>query len=318
MPRKYAGPLQPGRKSAYVKGTRKNYRKKKGSQLPSRARYSANRTNMTRMISRVLANNAENKFQGYTGICLEPIQKPAGQQPISYHLYNTGNQLINQPEFTPMNLFKFPQGDGNDERIGNNMYIRKSHITMQIQCLPFTDIQTIAGDQPIVEFRLMVVKANRKYNPLGTSPDPGTALMLNTQNNKFGYDTLDAQAPTFYYDNLPINKRKFLVYKDQRFKLSYPVIDDRDVQPGGQVRLNTAYPKYATSKKIRINLPVYKKCHFRNEGQSPDPADDTPDNLDSQWLIILQAMYPSHCLAGTRRPQNYVLNMCGTTSAHDN
>ncbi|AXQ66380.1 MAG: putative capsid protein [Cressdnaviricota sp.] len=318
MVRKYSGPLQPGRKSAYVKGTRKKSTYKRSSNLPSRARFSSSRLAISKQISKALRNVTENKFQGSTLIDQDPIASPNGN-PISYHFFNSGSIIPgpNYSEFTAQKLFTFPQGIENDERQGNYMFIKKSHISMEVQALPDNQKQ-IGNDnfaQPILEFRLMVVKANRKYNELGTSPDPGSSLFLNTENNKLGYDTTGQ--PTFYYVNQPINKRKWLVYKDVRFKLSPPVLNQDMAIPAPQVRVNAAYDKYPTKKLFRWNLPVFKKTHFTNNNTPALPSDNTPDNLDTQWLTILQCVKGSYGLEGSTRPTNYSVNILGSTIAQD-
>jgi len=304
MTRKYQGPLQPGKKSAAVPGKRKN-----GSKIPSRGRVSRKRTSMTTAISKAISNNSENKFRGSEIECATPVEIPSGaDQPISYHFFNSGPTLaVALPEFKMLNMFEFKQGTGNSERVGNSMYIKNGYVNMNIQTLPMTEIGTISGDQPLIEFRLMVVKANRKYNPLGDFYSPGKTLYLTPGNNTFGYE--DSQN-THNFKLQPINKRKWLVYRDQRFTLSYPVVDQRIVgTPGYQV--NNSYQKYSTSKTCKIKLPVMKKTHFNN-------TTNNPDNLDTQWLIILQAMHPSFCTMNSRRPENYVVNINSTTVAQDN
>jgi len=252
---------------------------------PSRLRVSRKRTALTKAVSKVLEDNAENKFKGFEVECSPPVPIPAGVQPISYHFFNTGRPLtVALPEFSPLDMFKFPQGTGQSERIGNSMYIKSGMIHMNIQTLPLTELGTITGDQPLIEFRLMMVKANRKYNALGSFPDPGESLFLTPGNNSFGYD--DTQA-THNFKLQPINKRKWLVYRDQRFTLSYPVVDQRLVgTPGFQV--NNAYSKYPTSKTLKLQLPVNKKTNFTN-------TSNHPEDLDTQWLIMLQAIHPSFC-----------------------
>ena len=283
-------------------------RKTQVSAVPSRYRASPARGKQTLYLERALRNFAGRKYQGYTGDCLMPVSKPAGTQPISYHFYNSGKQLgANLPEYNPMNLFKFAKGDANDERVGNYMTISKSHIKMEIQTLPLDSVNVLG--QPVIQFRLMVIKANRKFNSLGSSPDPGESLFLNTQNEQFGYD--GTTATTFLNFAQPINKRKWLVYRDQRFKLSCP---SETLDSTASERVQGSFPKYNTKKYIEFDLPVHKKCHFVD---SEDEFENVPENLDSQWLIILQAANGSYCTVGTTAPRNYAVNMLGTTSAYD-
>lgn len=288
------------------------FKTKKGSALPSRARVSKKRMTAAKSVSKALANFSENKFQGITIDCSIPVGKPAGTQPISYHFFNTGNQLTGPmaTEFAapqgPLDLFTFAQGDANDQRTGNYMYIKKAHMKFEIQMLPEIGL-TPTQLNSTLDFRLMIVKANRKYNELGNSPDAGLSLFLTTQNDEFGYDSVAAQA--FPYMAQPINKRKWLVYRDQKFTLSPPATESASGVPGEVT--NAAFSKYPVKKMVSFNLPVWKKTHFNN-------ANNVPDNLDTQWLIILQACPTSYCSPNALAPRNYRVNILGTTSCADN
>lgn len=320
--RKYSGPLQPGSRSAYVPGTRRNYtRKVAASKIqrafrsyksrPSRLRVSTSRATVTKMIARSINNLAENKFQGYTGDCLLPQTKPAGTQPISYHLLNTGGAITSLPLFVPMNLYNFPQGDSNTQRNGNYLYLKKTHIKLEVQMLTTSVAAPLQTLNSVTDFRLMVVKANRKYNKLGSSPLPDNSLFLNTQNDQFGIN--DTGSTTFVNMQQPINKRKWLVYMDKRFTLSPPAKEAIDSAPE-EWAFNAANPKYPVKKFISLDLPIYKKCHF-------EEGTDVPDNVDTQWLFILQGVRSNYCAqaGGTpvAAPRDYRLNIVGTTSAGD-
>jgi hypothetical protein len=276
--------------------------------LPSRVRVSKSRYTLNRAIAKQINNMTENKFQGYTGDCLQPVAKPAGAQPISYHLFNTGAAIASIPNFVPMNLYQFPQGDGSTERNGNYLYIKKTHLKMEIQMLPTSVAAPLQTLNSVTEFRLMVVKANRKFNKLGSSPSPANSLFLNTQNDQFGIN--DTGSTTFINMQQPINKRKWLVYKDMRFTLSPPSKEAIDSSPE-EWAFNAANNKYPVKKFISLDLPIYKKCHFETD-------QDVPDNIDTQWMIVIQAVRSNYCTASVAAPRDYRLNMCATTSASDN
>lgn len=288
---------------------RRTYRKY-GRAAPSRVRVSKTRYTLNRAIAKQINNMTENKFQGYTGDCLVPVAKPGGSQPLSYHLFNTGAAIASIPNFVPMNLYSFPVGDGSTERNGNYLYIKKTHLKMEVQMLP-TSVAAATPQEALnstTEFRLMIVKANRKYNKLGSSPTPANALFLNTQNDQFGIN--DTGSTTFINMQQPINKRKWLVYKDMKFTLSPPSREAVDTAPE-QWAFNSANNKYPVKKFISCDLPIYKKCHFESD-------QDVPDNVDTQWMIILQSTRTNYCSDGIGAPRDYRLNMCATTSASDN
>lgn len=307
MARKYSGPLQPGRRSAYVPGTRRTYRKKM-SYAATRIQRAYRRykyQKVDKRIQKVLNSTGENKFQGFSGACLPPVPKPAGTQPISYHFLNSGVSLAaSLPEYaTPMSLFRFPQGDGPTERNGNSLYIKQSYIKGEIQMLPVIGDASMTNNSA-VEFRMLLVKANRKYNPLYVSPDPGGSLYLDTQNSEFGYD--GTVASTFLNMNQPINKRRWVVMCDKKFTLSPPSVILDQVSD-----VSLQNPKYAIKKRFRLKLPVFKKCHFAGNSAN------SPENVDTQWLFILQAVNSAYCNVGTTAPRNYALNIYGTTTASD-
>ncbi|AXH76907.1 MAG: putative capsid protein [Circoviridae sp.] len=306
MPRKYQGPLQPGKRSAKVP---------KGRKAPSRVRVSKERYTEVAKLSKQVSNLVQNKYQGYTLTCGATQPKPAGVQPISYFLYNAGETLTqpgNAP-FNPMNLFQFNEGDSSTERSGDYMYIRRSHLKLELQMLPFASSDLLQGASSTTQFRLMVVKANRKYNKLGNSPIAGNSLFLTTENDEFGFGVAGSPSTANTFSNMsqPINKRKWLVYKDMHFTLSTPAQEYQDTSiPNESSAINTANPKYPVKKYVSINLPVYKKTHF-------DDTSNTPDSVDTQWLLIIQACRSNYCNPGQTAPRNISLNILGTTSAQN-
>ncbi len=282
---------------------------------PSRLAVSKSRARQTRTVEKVLRNFSGSKYQGYTGDCLVPQAKPAGTQPLNYIFLNAGKDITalggSYANFTPMNLFTFPQGETSNERIGDYMFIRHSKLKFEIQALSQQLVTgSPEGAQPVIQFRFMVVKSNRKFDSLGDNKDPGDSLFLTTLNNEFGYGIPGGVSTSTDFANMssPINKRDWIVYCDKRFKLSAPVLGD---DPIGSERTNNAYPKYNTKKYIEVNLPVSKKTHFDNNT-------DTPDNLDTQWLVICQAIHGSYCDPSTAAPRNWRMNVLGTTSVYDN
>jgi len=109
----------------------------------------------------------------------------------------------------------------------------------------------------------------------------------------------------------PINKRKWLVYRDQRFTLSTPAQEYVDTSVPGEVNaINTANNKYPVRKLITLDLPVYKKTHFPSDSR-------TPDSIDTQWLIIIQSTRTNYCAQNVDAPKNMKLNILGTTCATD-
>lgn len=280
---------------------------------PSRLTGSTRKYRQKRMVANMISSIAESKFQGARQDCLETVAKPAGTvRPMSYIFVNTGADMsaAHAEYTTPLNLFQFVKGDANDERIGNYMYLKKSHLKFNIQCLPIDTTSASGLDISLntpIDCRLMVVKANRKLNKLNKSPDPGGSLFIDTQNGEFGYDETSGSINLLM--SQPINKRKWLVYKDYKFTLAPPTMSLTSENH------NLWAPTRHPSKFQRsLDLPLYKKTHFED-------ASNTPDDQDTQWLVILQCVRQCHCFQqGTAalRPSNIRMEVLGTTSALDN
>jgi len=270
----------------------------------------------------------ENKYAGYNSDQItgslgtqsaSPINKPGGTQPLSYVFFNTGGPMQatqNPTQWNNMNLFTFAQGDGKTQRDGDYLYIKHASIKLNVSALGGVNTGTAGAavnqglNAPIL-YRLMVVKANRKNQPLGISYAVNNSLFLNTENTEFG--PAGTSASPYLYMNAPINTRKWLTYMDRKFVLSPAGVDFNDQSTASSI--NTADGKYPNYKNIHFKCPVNKKVHF--------DVTDRPDSVDTQWLVILQAVNTGYLLANSTdwaqigAPRNYRVQALGTTSALD-
>lgn len=300
------------------KFTRKNLKKyvPKKRKLPSSLKSSRKKYSINKKISRALASYGETKIRGVNLKCLEPVQKPgAAGAPTSYVFANAGqtmNALL--PEFPTANaldLFSFPATTSlatPQTRIGNYMYLRQGYVKMEVQMLPINTLDSRNALNTTVSFRLMVVKCNRKYNRLGTFPDPGSQLFRATNGNPIGYDSGVVDA--FEFMNQPINKQQFNIYCDKKFTLSPPaVLLDND--GAGIESTNLQNPRYPIKKRIDLKLPVWRKCYFPNDQSQPS-------NLDTQWMVICQAVDTAYCDDATASfPLDWRLNIYASATGRD-
>ena len=303
-------------RSQTKKSSGKSYKKSTTSTQPSRLRVSRSRYTKNKAIGNYINNIAENVFRGYEENCLSPVPIPATTSaPIGCHFINLGKDLSAQyPEFVnPQEAFTFgtPTSTPVGPRKGNYLYLKKSHMKMEVQLLPNIvgpDPESVQALNQNLEFRLIIVKANRKYNKIGQTPNPSTSLFLQPDNSSFGYGTNNQS--TQKYMKQPINKRQWLVYKDTKFILSPPA-SEYDADVGATVQpINATHFKYPIKKHFTFDFNVFKKTHFEN-------VTDTPDNVDTQWLMILMAAPANYCQGGLTPPRNYTLSFLGTTSALD-
>jgi len=326
---RYTRPAKKARSYAPKRGARRRRTAGRYATRPSRFRVrSKSAYRRTRTAASLVSLVGENKFAGYNSDQItgplgtesaRPQNKPGGTQPISYVFFNTGGPQ--QPVQTPaqwnnMDLFKFTQGDGKTQRDGDYLYIKHATIKLQVQMLGGPNSGTAgagvnAGLNSPVLYRLMVVKSNRKNNPLGISPALNDTLFLNTENGEFG--PAGTSGSPYLYMNALINTRKWLTYMDRKFVLSPSGVDFNDQSAGSSI--NTAVGKYPAYKNIQFKCPVNKKVHF--------DAQDRPDSIDSQWLIVLQAVNTGYLLATSAdwsligSPRNYKVQAIGTTSGLD-
>jgi len=186
-------------------------------------------------------------------------------------------------------------------------------LTISVQALAIEDnLGTANGLNNDLQFRMMIVKANKKYQPFASLADPGQNLFLSVENRPFGYDQTGQNA--FDYMVQPINKRKYIVYCDKKFTLSPPSIawDSQETL----TTMNASTGRFPHSKLIRFNCNVNKKCYFDTEATG-DLA--TPTNVDSDWFIILQGVRSTYNATGVTAPSNraYSLSINGCTTARD-
>lgn len=299
--------------------------KKRRSMKPTRFRGArvSTRYKTALSVSKMLSNYGENKFNGNIFHCLAGTTKPAGAQPLSYHLINLskdirpflGNQWSNH-----LDLYNFPLGDDSNQRQGRYMYLRNTTLKMEIQMHPILDVANPSIFNNLnnaYEFRLLVIRAKRKYQQYGDSDDlakPSNSLFLDKTNTSFGLS--DLSHSTFEYMNQMVNKRQWSVVKDTRFTLSPPSVELRSGNDSAN-STNVCALRYPIKKKIDCYIPFNRKSYFNND--AVDPTENIPTNIDTQTLVILQACRAGYCATGTTAPntQYYSMTIQGTTTARD-
>lgn len=275
---------------------------------PGRTR-APNRTRVavTREVARQMNRVAENRYIGAHKECIKPTPKPAGDQLISYVLLNSGQTLPTgvSSSFTPMDLFTYPQAD----RTGRYLYVKSASCKFNIQTVPVEADNLNLLATPI-NFRMIVVKQKQYNNRLGNVSSPDRSLFLSPDNESFGLqDTTKFEQE---YQMQPINKRHWMVYKDQRFTLQPPATNIVDSQ-GTTVQntTNTATGgRFPAVKNFNISLPLNAKVLYEDG--------DHPLDIDSQFLIIIQAIPESHCAPDVTEPNaRWRVNYISSTQAND-
>lgn len=326
---RYTRATKRARSYAPKRGARRRRAVGRYATRPSRFRVrSASSYRRTRAAASLISLVGENKYAGYNSATItgalgtesaSPILKPGGTQPLSYVFFNTGGPMAagqTPTQWNNMDLFKFTQGDGKTQRDGDYLYIKHANIKLNISALGGVNTGTSGAgvnqglNAPIL-YRLIVCKANRKNQPLGVSYALNDTLFLNTENSEFG--PAGTTASPYLYMNAPINTRKWLTYMDRKFVLSPAGVDFNDQSTASSI--NTAMGKYPNYKNVNFKCPINKKVHFGTT--------DRPDSVDTQWMVVLQAVNTGYLLANSSdwsqigAPRNYKVQALGTTCGLD-
>lgn len=297
--RKYAGPLQPGRKSAYVKGTRKQttYR----SKPPGRLRGGKSSYVKSKKSSKALGAFGEVKIQPLRDVNYQaPIQMNptvANVSPVYGLRYIIGNAITQYPSYSGLGGMTWAQGSQSNQRVGNYMYFKKIHMTMQINMNQTG--QTNVGPR---KFRLIIFKARRTADPTGVAFDPNERLMINSGGDGFGVDTTSAPIPNgLDFTTQMTNKRNFQIFKDLTFILQNPL---GDPSSGTDPRISSS-GQYKSQRTIKCSLPLWRKTRMES---------NLPTELNYNYGIYLQAVNVGSAVA---IPDDWTLSLRGTVSAND-
>jgi len=184
------------------------------------------------------------------------------------------------------------QGTAFNERIGNYIYYKKTHLTMRIE-------MNAKSSNPPIQFRLIMYKVRRAVTPSGITPVFSSSGYLNTNGDSFGHASTGITGLDLIMQ--PLNKRDWVIYKDTKFILQ-PYNDQEGTGPA------LVYNHYPAYKQFQFNMPYYKKAHF------PGNSAITPDDLNFSYGIVVYA----HTLGRSGFiPDSWEVTTRGTTSFCD-
>jgi len=299
MARKYHGPLKPGQRSAYVPGTRSNSSSR--TKAPGRLRGGASSYKHSKKASKALAAFGEVKIQSLRNVnFLAPTQMNtvvAGVAPVYGTRHVIGPSLAQYQNYDALQGMTWPQGTGSDERVGNYMYFKKIHMTLQVNMNQVG--QTNSGPR---KFRLIIFKARRSVDPTGTTFDPNKQLMLGSSGDPFGVSTTSIPVPNgLDFSTQITNKRNFQIFRDKTFILQNPVGD-----PSASTTpfIGTS-GQYKAQKTMKLSLPLWRKTRMDNS---------IPTDLNYNYGVYLQAVNVG---SQTAIPDDWTVSIRGTVSAND-
>lgn len=282
-PRKYAGPLQPGKRSAYVPKSRKNRtrRTRAASTIQQAFR---NYRRRTRAFVASAKPVAETKvIAGLEQKAIAPVTT-FGIAPANSTIFRQYWDLANAsptPFGTALGCFTCRRGDNRDERNGDYIYGKKLLLNLYLQMVQTSENNTARNAVPI-RFKVLVIKNRRSKAPYGTFKDPDKSLFLQPNGDEIGANTglITQQMKVDDFIGAPLNKKNFMVYKHYNFWLSPPQL----IQTGAADEVGfTSQKQYPMSKNIKMTLPVWSKLHYDN-------TSNNPDDYDGHYKILIYAM----------------------------
>ncbi len=227
-----------------------------------------------------------------------------------------GACLSNRPTSWDTNIrqingISVEQGTEHNQRIGDYIWLKKTHCTFQLDMVP-----TQNANHGLIQFRLLVVKAREAVTPAGLVYAPQASLFIQNSGQSNGYLSVASGTPPnnvtpmneFQVQNMPINKRNWVVFRDQRFVLSSPQTVANE--PAG---VNDLYfsSKYPTRKNFVLNLNHFKKTKYQ---EIAGVNQNYPLNYDPKYLVMIFAQPIG---SNTRPAGNWQVNMTGVTSYTD-
>lgn len=283
--RKYR-PRTNNKKKVYKK--KSNYPKKSYRNLPARMRVNKQRYFINKQIGSMLSKFSETKIIACKNQDqITPVAIQTGAQAY-FTAFNIGLNPTDS-NFNPIGGIQITQGVDADNRVGDYVYLRKTHITLKVEMI---NANTVTPTQ----FRIIVFKGRRSNNPYFTSPSAQSTLFLQPDGLKAGHITSGLTGLDLMM--LPLNKRDWVIKFDKRFTM----------QNYNQLSQSTAiYNHYPCFKDFKMNLPYYAKTKYGG-------SNNLPIDLDYRWNIIIY----SHNVSRETSSEDFECTLRGTTTYQDN
>ncbi len=272
---------------------------------------SAKRTTVSKQIKDVVKSMnqiSELKVQSLTNVydsSPSPVQPLPLTGPLYYRNYCLGTPAANwlgpsgATGFTGLDGFQWQQGTAADRRIGKYLFLKHTTSQLRINCVSPTRYGTA------LQFRVIVYRAKRN-SPLGTAGgNPCDDLFINNSGREIGINNNATNASrSFEYMNMIVNKKNYMVVKDEKFILQPSV-----QQVNGGSNLVSAFSQtYPPEKTISMELKHNSKTAFSD-------TTNQPLDLNYQYCVsIISAPYGN----ATDNSSDWRSSIRGTISCLDN
>ena len=320
MPRIYHGPLQPGKKSAYVpKGKKKKAsgRPKKSSYKPSQAfTRQMNKYNNINCEKKIMPMNNYLNGQGTDYLndipCVGMNNAGLTNDALTCVVLQTGRQETTENAALPTGVVKLMDGYSNlngtlpGRLIGQYSKLTSSYINLHITMDPFQDDSStdVFNSQLPHQFRLIQVKAKLENTVapgvqisgiLGV-PSLGKNLFRNENGDARGIDSECSTQDIFTWI---INKQFWTCLKDERFTLTSPAILQSATENNRFIAPNVH--KYKASRFKKYWLPKPKdKVLFRS-----NTVDGVAKNEIVDYNYVVHTVILCKNTSSGERPSNH-------------
>lgn len=271
--------------------TGSRYKKRSASTYQARFNYSKRRYKKNKSIARMLSKFSETKYKSILAVNEQaPVAIQVGAQAYMSK-YVLGGQVSAWSDMTDLGGMDLTQGAATGNRIGDYIFLKKTHLNIQIDARVSND----SSNHPL-EFRMIVAKARRQATPAGITRTPQATLFLDEEADDFGDSTAGKNGTDLMVQ--PLNKRHWTILKDYKFRMSNPL------DPTATSNSYSGY--YPCMKRFSIDLPHYVKAHFDNS--------NTPTNYDFHYAVIIYA----RSLDKDTKADGWEVNIRGNTQYVDN
>lgn len=263
--------------------------------LPARGRFSNSRYFGNKTFAKKINNFAETNI-----IQTNPFNNVTPEANVNGKTQRIGFILQDRPSswdstLKDMGGILINSGVGPNQRIGNYVYYKKTHVSLHV------DMTFTTSPKPPIQFRFLILKSKQSVMPAGRTELPDSSIFLTNTGKRCGYLTTGDDVMTAMdYDTAPLNKRDWVVFRDQRFILSHPIRSDSD---GGNVGYSGKYP---IRKNLVCNLNHFKKVRL--------DSNNAPEDYDAHYLVYV---FATSIGDANDVADNWSVSMRGTTSYAD-
>jgi len=249
------------------------------------------RYNKNKVLSAHINNIAESKLLAVAQQDeRQPIPIQAGAQ-ATFVAFNMGTT----PVFTgsvAIGGIAVNQGTGFNQRNGNYIYYKKTHLVSRIE-------MNIGANAPPIQFRQIICKLKRQNSPEGLTAVWNTSGFLDSSGLPFGHSTSGKNGLDLMMQ--PLNRRQWTIYCDKKF-----ILQPYNDFPGAGTTTNIIYNNYPAEKEMHWNLPYYKKTYIN--------VSNEPEDMTYRYICVVYA----HSLGRSGvNAAAFEQNIRGTTSFAD-